>query len=121
MEDRVEIEELMARYCWSLDTAISKATRPALRRMAGCPMAAGPMRRPRRAEACDRFAVVRPAEPLSRPPAPLSAVLMSPEGERGVRIKAFWSILQHDVETHENRVFGMGTWDTLAIRETDGE
>jgi hypothetical protein len=52
-----------------------------------------------------------------------SAVLMNPEqGEReGVRIKAFWSILQHDVETHENRVFGIGTWDTLAVKEADGE
>jgi hypothetical protein len=38
-----------------------------------------------------------------------------------VRIKCFWSILQHDVVTFENRVFGMGTWDTLAVKEADGE
>ena len=46
---------------------------------------------------------------------------MEPEGDGAVRIKAFWSILQHDVETFENRVFGMGTWDTLAKRCEDGE
>jgi hypothetical protein len=44
----------------------------------------------------------------------MSQVLMTPEGADKVRIKCFWSILQHDVQTFENRVFGMGTWDTLA-------
>jgi hypothetical protein len=49
---------------------------------------------------------------------------MTPEGlengNPGVRVKCFWSILQHDVKTFENRVYGMGTWDTLAEKR-DGE
>ena len=50
----------------------------------------------------------------------MSQVLMTPESEGRVCIKCFWSILQHDVKTFENRVFGMGTWDTLAEKR-EGE
>ncbi len=45
---------------------------------------------------------------------------MTPEGD-GVRIKAFWSILQHDTATERNFVFGLGLWDGLAVSCEDGE
>ena len=124
LEDRVEVEELMARYCWSLDTGDFEG-------YAACFAEDGWLAHWPQGKCVGREGLKRATDSLwyDRPNHYLgrqhrfAAVLMSPEqGEReGVRIKAFWSILQHDVETHENRVFGMGTWDTLAVREADGE
>ncbi len=130
LEDRVEIEELMARYAWTLDTGDFEG-------YAACFTEDGfwlehwPQGRchgREEPEARHGLALVRQARSLSRPPA---SHVASPDdaGERrggqgdrpGVRIRCFWSILQHDVVTFENRVFGMGTWDTLAVKEADGE
>ena len=122
LEDRALIEDLMARYCWALDTgdfegyAETFAEDGWLRHwpQGQCVGREG-LRR-----ATDSLWYDKPNHYLGRQHR-FSAVLMSPEGEGAVRIKAFWSILQHDVETLENRVFGMGTWDTLARRVAVGE
>ena len=44
---------------------------------------------------------------------------MTPEGE-GVRIKAFYSILQYNVDFHTNFVFGIGNWDNYCVKQ-DGQ
>jgi hypothetical protein len=125
LEDRVEIDELMARYCWALDTGDHEG-------YAGCFTEDGWLRHWPQGMCEGREGLKRATESLwySRPDHYLgrqhrfSAVLMSPDGDNkgreAVRIKCFWSILQHDVITHENRVFGMGTWDTQAVRCDDG-
>jgi len=129
LEDRVEIEELMARYAWTLDTGDFDG-------YANCFAEDGwlehwPQGRCHGREglkrATDSLWYERPNHYLGRQHR-MSQVLMTPEtgaegqGDRpGVRIKCFWSILQHDVVTFENRVFGMGTWDTLAVKGSDGE
>lgn len=121
LEDRAEIEDLMARYCWALDTGDFEG-------YAACFAEDGWLRHWPQGKCVGREGLKRatdslwydwPNQYLGRQHR-FSAVLMSPE-EEGVRIKAFWSILQHHVETHENRVFGMGTWDTLAVPQADGE
>ncbi len=122
LEDRVEIEELMARYCWALDTGDFEG-------YADCFAEDGWLAHWPQGKCVGREGLKRATQSLwyDKPNAYLgrqhrfSAVLMSPEGEGKVRIKAFWSILQHDVETFENRVFGMGTWDTLTAKDGDGE
>ena len=122
LEDRALIEDLMARYCWALDTgdfegyAATFAEDGWLRHWPqGQCIGREGLRR-----ATDSLWYDRPNHYLGRQHR-FSAVLMNPEAEGEVRIKAFWSILQHDVETFENRVFGMGTWDTLARRGADRE
>ena len=121
LEDRVEIEELMARYAWALDTGDFDG-------YADCFHADGWLEHWPQGRCVGRDGLKRATDSLwyDRPDHYLgrqhrmSQVLMTPEGDNGVRIKCFWSILQHDVKTFENRVFGMGTWDTLAEKR-DGE
>jgi hypothetical protein len=50
----------------------------------------------------------------------MSQVLMMPE-EGGVRVRAFWSILQHDVFTDQNFVYGVGLWNAWSAKDADGE
>ncbi|MGX7896215.1 nuclear transport factor 2 family protein [Tsuneonella sp. HG222] len=121
LEDRREIDDLMARCCWALDTgdfegyAATFASDGWLRHwpQGQCVGRDGLKR------ATDSLWYDRPDHYLGRQHR-FSAVLMQHE-DADIRIKAFWSILQHDVKTFENRVFGMGTWDTLAARGEDGE
>ncbi|BAK68027.1 hypothetical protein SLG_33520 [Sphingobium sp. SYK-6] len=125
LEHRAEIEDLMARYAWALDTGDFEG-------YAACFCEDGwlehwPQGRCHGREglrrATDSLWYDTPNHYLGRQHR-MSQVLMSPEDteeERGIRIKCFWSILQHDVVTFENRVFGMGTWDTLAVLCDDGE
>ncbi len=122
LADRVEIEELMARYAWALDTGDFEG-------YAACFAEDGWLEHWPQGRCHGREGLRRATESLwyGKPNHYLgrqhrmSQVLMSPEGENGVRIRCFWSILQHDVVTFENRVFGMGTWDTLAMKGQDGE
>lgn len=115
LEDRAEIEELMARYAWTLDTGDFEG-------YADCFHPDGWLEHWPQGRCVGREGLKRATDSLwyGEPDAYLgrqhrmSQVLMSPEGEAGVRIKCFWSILQHDVTTFENRVYGLGTWDTLA-------
>lgn len=121
LEDRAEIEDLMARYCWALDTGDFDG-------YAACFAEDGWLSHWPQGKCVGRDGLRRATDSLwyDKPNHYLgrqhrfSAVLMSPQGA-DVRIKAFWSILQHDVETFENRVFGMGTWDTLVRKGADGE
>jgi 3-phenylpropionate/cinnamic acid dioxygenase small subunit len=122
LEDRAAIEDLMARYCWTLDTGDFDG-------YAACFAEDGWLSHWPQGKCVGREGLRRATDSLwyDKPNHYLgrqhrfSAVLMTPEGAGDVRIKAFWSILQHDVETFENRVFGMGTWDTLVRKDASGE
>lgn len=126
LEDRAEIEELIARYSWALDTGDFEG-------YADCFTEDGWLRhwpqglcegREGLKRATDSLWYSKPNHYLGRQHR-FSSIIMKPEqpnkGRDAVRIKAFWSILQHDVETFENRIFGMGTWDTQAVRCEDGD
>jgi hypothetical protein len=122
LEDRVEIEELMARYAWALDTGDFEG-------YAACFAEDGWLEHWPQGKCVGREGLKRATDSLwyDKPNHYLgrqhwmNQILMTPEGEDGVRIKCFWSILQHDVVTFENRVFGMGTWDTLVGKDAQGE
>ncbi len=126
LEDRVEIEELMARYAWALDIGDFEG-------YAATFCADGWLEHWPQGKCIGREGLKRATDSLwyGKPNSYLgrqhrmSQILMAPgtgeQGESGVRIKCFWSILQHDVVTFENRVYGMGTWNTLAVKESDGE
>ena len=122
LEDRVEIEELMARYCWSLDTGDFEG-------YADCFTEDGWLEHWPQGKCVGREGLKCATDSLwyDKPDAYLgrqhrmSSVIMTPEGDNGVRIKCHWSILQHDVNTFQNKVFGLGSWDTLAVKCADGE
>ena len=121
LEDRAGVQDLIARYAWALDTGD-------LDGYVDCFMEDGWIEHhpPGRCEGregirrlTDFLWYEHPNNYLGRQHR-MSQTLMTPEGE-DVRIKAFWSILQHNVWTQENFVFGLGTWDALAARCPDGE
>jgi hypothetical protein len=121
VEDRLELHDLIARYAWSLDTGDVEG-------YVDCFFEDGwihhdPPGRLEGREGIRRLTEFlwyeHPFNYLGRQHR-MSQVLMTPEAA-GVRIKAFWSILQHDVFTDENFVFGLGLWDALAARDSDGE
>ena len=117
--DRVEIEELMARYAWALDTGDFEG-------YAGCFTEDGWLEHWPQGRCVGRAGLKRATDSLwyDKPNHYLGRqhwmgqTIMSPEGEAGdaVRVKCFWVIVQHNVETFENFVYGMGTWDTLAVK-----
>jgi 3-phenylpropionate/cinnamic acid dioxygenase small subunit len=121
VEDRFDLHDLIARYAWALDVGDVDA-------YLDCFFEDGWIEHhpPGR---CEGRAAIRkltdflwyehPKSYLGRQHR-MSQVLMTPEGD-GVRIKAFWSILQHDVKTQENFIYGLGTWDALAMRDGDGQ
>ena len=121
VEDRLDLQDLIARYAWALDTGDVEG-------YVGCFFEDGWIQHDPPGLCQGREAIRKlteflwyehPNNYLGRQHR-MSQVLMTPESENGVRIKCFWSILQHDVKTFENRVFGLGTWDTLAEKR-DGE
>ena len=121
VEDRLDLHDLISRYAWALDTGDVDG-------YVDCFFEDGWIHHdpPGRLEGRDGIRKLteflwyeHPFNYLGRQHR-MSQVLMSPEPD-GVRIKAFWSILQHDVFTDENFVFGLGLWDALAAKDVDGE
>ena len=108
IEDRLEVQDLISRYAWSLDTGDVEG-------YVDCFFEDGWIHHdpPGRLEGRDGIRRLteflwyeHPFNYLGRQHR-MSQVLMTPEPASvagGVRIKAFWSILQHDVKTFENRV-----------------
>ncbi len=121
VEQRFELQDLIARYAWSLDTGDADG-------YLDCFTEDGwiehdpPGRctgREQIRKLTDFLWYEHPNDYLGRQHR-MSQVLMTPEGD-GVRIKAFWTILQHDVDTERNFIFGLGLWDGLAVLCDDGD
>ena len=120
VEDRLDIHEMIARYAWALDIGDEAGYLDCF-----LPDATMEHHPPGKVQGHDAIRGLahflwyeHPNDYLGRQHR-MSQVMLSPEGE-GVRIKAFWSILQHFAD-QRNEVFGMGTWDALARRCPDGE
>lgn len=121
IEDRLDLDDLIARYAWALDTGDVEG-------YVGCFFEDGWIQHDPPGLCKGREAIRKlteflwyehPNNYLGRQHR-MSQVLMTPE-ESGVRIRAFWSILQHDVFTDQNFVFGLGLWNALAARDLDRE
>ena len=121
VQDRLDIEDRMARYAWALDVGDVDG-------YVDCFTEDGWIEHhpPGRCEGHEGIRKLteflwyeHPKSYLGRQHR-MSQILMTPEGE-DVRIKAFWSILQHDVRTQQNFIYGLGTWDCLAARQSDGD
>ena len=120
-EDRFDLHDLIARYAWALDTGDVEV-------YVDCFFEDGWIQHDPPG-LCQGRAEIRklteflwyehPNNYLGRQHR-MSQVLMAHEAD-GVRIRAFWSILQHDVFTDQNFVFGLGLWNGLAAKAEDGE
>lgn len=121
LEDRVEIQELIARYAYALDTGDFEAYVDCFTPDGGidhnppgkC------FGRDGLRKLTDFLWYRKPNHYLGRQHN-MTQIIMTPDGD-DVRVKAFWSILQHNVETKACFVFGMGNWDTLVTKNEDGE
>ena len=121
LDDRVEIEELIARYAWALDTGD-------LDGYVACFVEDGWVEHPPEGRCVGREGLRRLTESLwySQPNRYLgrqhqmSQIIMTRE-DGDVRIRCFWSILQQDAETQQCFVFALGSWDTIATRAEDAQ
>ena len=121
VEDRLDLQDLIARYAWALDTGDVEG-------YVDCFFEDGWIEHDPPGLCEGRGAIRKltellwyesPANYLGRQHR-MSQVLMTPE-PGGVRIRAFWSILQHEVFTDQNFVYGLGLWNGLAAKDEDGE
>jgi hypothetical protein len=120
VEDRLDIQELFAKYCWALDTGDADA-------LVQCFTEDGEFNHLWQGVMKGRQEIRRAVQELwyDRPTWWLGRqhlanhMLMTPEGE-GVRVKAFFSILQYNVDYRTNFVFGIGNWDNYCVKQ-DGQ
>ncbi len=121
VEDRLDLNDLIARYAWALDVGDMDGYVDCFVEDAW--VEHDPPGRVNGREGIRKLTdflwYEHPKSYLGRQHR-MSQVLMTPEGD-DARIKAFWSILQHDVQTQENFIYGLGLWDALATRCDDGE
>jgi hypothetical protein len=119
VEDRFDIMDSIARYAWALDTGD-------LEGYLDCFTEDGWIEHhpPGRCEGREAIRKLtdflwysKPNHYLGRQHR-MSQFIMTPEAG-DVRVKCFWSILQHSVDTSKCFVFGLGTWDALATRHED--
>ncbi len=120
LEDRLDVHDMIARYAWALDVGDEAGYLDCF--LPDATMEHHPPGKVQGREAIRGLVhflwYEHPNDYLGRQHR-MSQVLMTREGE-DVRIKAFWSILQHFAD-QRNEVFGLGTWDALARRCEDGQ
>lgn len=122
VEDRLDIQELFARYAWALDLGDTDG-------VLDCFTEDGVLDHLWQgkleghaaiAEALQELWYDRPAWWYGRQHL-ANHFLIERDGDGdGARARAFFSILQYNVEYRTNFVFGIGTWDNRCVREPDG-
>jgi hypothetical protein len=120
VEDRLDIMELFAKYAWGIDTGNIEA-------VISCFAEDGYLDHLWQGKLQGREALRRAFEELwyDRPSWWVGRqhlanhFLIEREGE-GARVKAFFSILQYNVDYRTNFVFGIGTWDNFCVKR-DGK
>jgi len=117
VEDRLDLQELLAKYCWALDLGDADG-------FVNCFTEDGSFDHLWQGKMQGHAAIRRAVQELwyDRPTWWLGRqhlanhILLTPEGE-AVRMKAFFSILQYNVDYRTNFVFGIGTWDNVCVKQ----
>jgi hypothetical protein len=117
VEDRLDIQELFAKYCWALDLGDADA-------FVNCFTEDGVFNHLWQGQMQGHAAIRRAVQELwyDRHSWWLGRqhlanhFLMTREGA-GARVKAFYSIVQYNTEYRTNFVFGIGTWDNVCVKQ----
>jgi hypothetical protein len=118
-DDRLDIEELFAKYCWGLNTGDIEA-------VLACFAEDGFLEHPPhdRVQGHDKIRASveeiwygRPGWFVGRQHL-ANQFLMSREGE-GVRVKAYWTIAQRNLESMQMYLLSLGHWDNLCVKRGD--
>jgi hypothetical protein len=115
-EERLDIIELFARYCWGLNTGDIEA-------VLDCFTEDGYLEHPPhgRCEGADNIRALLDDLWYSRPgwfagrQHLANHFLITKEGEGRARVKAFFSILQYNTDYETHFVFGLGNWDNVCV------
>jgi len=124
VEDRLDIQELFARYAWALDLGDSDGVLDTFTED-GCldHLWQGKLEgREAIGKALQELWYDRPSWWYGRQHlANHFLITRDEDGDgQGARAKAFFSIVQYNVEYRTNFVFGIGTWDNRCVRDVDG-
>jgi hypothetical protein len=117
-EDRLDIQELFARYAWALNTGDVDGVLACFAREGSLEHQPQGVFRGH-----DRIRVLLEDLWYSRPSWFIGRqhlanhFLITPEGQCRARVKAYFSILQYSVDYRTNFVFGLGNWDNVCVKE----
>jgi hypothetical protein len=120
-EDRLDIQELFARYAWAIDFGDADAVCDVFTKDGVLNhLWQGELRGHDAIRAAlNELWYDRPSWWIGRQHL-ANHFLIERDGENGARVRAFFSILQHNVYYRTNFVFGIGTWDNRCVKEADG-
>jgi len=121
VQDRLDIQDLFARYCWGLDTGDIEA-------VLACFTPDGYLQHPPQGKCVGPDGIRRLLEELwhgrgknwfrGRQHTGCHFVMEPEDG--GVRVKGFWQILQYSLDYKSTFVFAIGNWDNSCVKQ-DGK
>ena len=118
VEDRLDIQELLARYVWALNTGDADG-------VVACFTEDGYLEhqpegrfvgRGRIREFLDQLWYSKPGWFIGRQHL-ANHFLITREGDGAARLKAYFSILQHNLDYRTSFVFGLGNWDNVCVKQ----
>ncbi|MBO0682158.1 MAG: nuclear transport factor 2 family protein [Candidatus Dormibacteraeota bacterium] len=118
VEDRLDIQELLARYAWALNSGDADG-------VVACFTEDGYLEHQpegrfvghdRIREILDILWYSKPGWFIGRQHL-ANHVLITKEGENRARLKAYFSILQHNLDYRTNFVFGLGNWNNVCVKQ----
>lgn len=117
VEDRLDIQELLARYVWALDTGDADGVVACFTEDGYLDhQPEGRFQGPERIrELLDHLWYGRPGWFIGRQHL-ASHLLITREGADTARLRAYFSILQHDMDYRRSFVFGLGSWNNVCVR-----
>lgn len=119
VEDRLDIEELFAKYCWGMNTGDIDA-------VLACFTADAVMIYPPHAPVQGHQKIRASVEDTwySRPGwfvgrQHLATNFVMSRQDDGVRVKAYWTIAQRNLESMQMYLLSLGHWDNLCVKQSD--
>ena len=116
-EERLDIQELFARYCWGLNTGN-------IDQVLSCFTEDGALVHPPQGRCqgeeairtlLDELWYGRPSWFIGRQH--LATQFLFEKSAEGVQVKAYWTITQKDVDSGRTYIYALGHWDNLCVIE----
>jgi hypothetical protein len=115
LEDRLDIQELFARYCWGLNTGN-------LEQVQSCFAPDGYLHHPPQGRCQGPDGIKRLLDELwyDRPEPYVARqhlanhLMLTPEGD-GVRARGYWTVVRRDIRTDQCLVHSLGDWNNRCV------